>query len=159
MSSKLHPMQKVTNLESKIISILNFCCVCMFVCCLSVTFLLPWWRTLVFLPKVGIVTQNFQGIFLGVQKHHPWHQGWPCPPCLRSGTTNVLKFTDKDTLLITLESWICLTDRESHIKIISDIKDNLCPLYLQLGNLNLHLVTEVDGVVLGTLQIILKSWN
>ena len=40
---------------------------------------------------IEISTQNFQGIFLGVKKHHSWRQEWPCPPCLRSGTLNVLQ--------------------------------------------------------------------
>ena len=40
---------------------------------------------------IKISTQNFQGIFLGVKQHHPWHQWWPCPPSLRSGTLNILQ--------------------------------------------------------------------
>ena len=37
------------------------------------------------------ITQNFQGIFLGVNQGHPWYQGCPCSPSLRSGTLNVLQ--------------------------------------------------------------------
>ena len=40
---------------------------------------------------IKISTQNFQGIFLWVKKHVPWHQGWPCPPCLWSKTLKVLQ--------------------------------------------------------------------
>ena len=40
---------------------------------------------------IEISTQNFQGIFLGVNKHHSWCQEWPCSPCLRSETLNVLQ--------------------------------------------------------------------
>ena len=40
---------------------------------------------------IKISIQNFQCIFLMVNKHHPWHLGLPCPPSLRSGTLNVLQ--------------------------------------------------------------------
>ena len=40
---------------------------------------------------IEIWTRNFQGIFLGVKKHHLWCQEWPSPPCLWSGTPNVLQ--------------------------------------------------------------------
>ena len=40
---------------------------------------------------IKISTQNFHDIFLGVKKGHPWHQVWPCPPNLLSGTFNVLQ--------------------------------------------------------------------
>ena len=40
---------------------------------------------------IQISTQNFQGIFVRVKQDHPWHQGWPCPPNLWSGTLNVLQ--------------------------------------------------------------------
>ena len=50
---------------------------------------------------IKISTRNFQGIFLRVKKHHPWHQGWPCPPSLQSGTLNVLQVPP----LLTPHSW------------------------------------------------------
>ena len=42
-----------------------------------------------FLLKIS--TQNFQGTYLWVKQGHPWHQGWLCPPCLLSGTLNILQ--------------------------------------------------------------------
>ena len=40
---------------------------------------------------IEISAWNFQSIFLGVKNHHSWRQEWPYPPCLRSGTLNVLQ--------------------------------------------------------------------
>ena len=42
-------------------------------------------------PKIKIITQKFQDMILGVYQGHPCCQGWPCLPCLRSGTLNVLQ--------------------------------------------------------------------
>ena len=39
---------------------------------------------------IKISTWNFQGIFLGPEYDHPWHQE-PCPPSLWSGTLYILK--------------------------------------------------------------------
>ena len=50
-------------------------------------FLTPLLDTLL----IEISTRNFQGILLGVKKHNSWRQEQPCPPCLRSGTLNVLQ--------------------------------------------------------------------
>ena len=33
----------------------------------------------------------FRPSFGGVKNHHSGHQEWPCPPCLRSGTLNILQ--------------------------------------------------------------------
>ena len=53
---------------------------------------------------IEISTQNFQGIFHGVRKHHSWCHGWPCPPCLRSGMFNILQLPSFLTpLLDTLQ--------------------------------------------------------
>ena len=51
----------------------------------------PSWPFLTHILFIKILTQNFQGIFFRVKYHHPWHQGWHCPLCLRSGTLNVLQ--------------------------------------------------------------------
>ena len=40
---------------------------------------------------IKISTWNLQGIFLWAKQSHPWHQGWPCPPSILSGTFNVLQ--------------------------------------------------------------------
>ena len=40
---------------------------------------------------IKISTRNFKGIFLWVKQNHPWHQGWPCPPSILSGTIIVLQ--------------------------------------------------------------------
>ena len=40
--------------------------------------------------KMKILTWNFQDMILGVYQVHLWHQGWPCPPSLLSGTINVV---------------------------------------------------------------------
>ena len=50
---------------------------------------------------IKISTRNFQGIFLRVKKHHPWHHGWPFPPSLWSGTLNVLQVPP----FLTPHSW------------------------------------------------------
>ena len=50
---------------------------------------------------IEISTRNFQGIFLGVKKHHSWHQEWPCPPCVWSGTLTVLQVPP----FLTPHSW------------------------------------------------------
>ena len=42
-------------------------------------------------PKIKIMTRNLQDMILGVPQGHSWCQGWPCPPCLWSGTPNVLQ--------------------------------------------------------------------
>ena len=39
--------------------------------------------------------------FLGVKKHHSWHQEQSCPPCLRSGSLNVLQVPP----YLTTPSW------------------------------------------------------
>ena len=51
----------------------------------------PSWPTLLETLLIKISTQNFHGIFLGVKIHHSWCQEWPSPPCLWSGTLNVLQ--------------------------------------------------------------------
>ena len=58
---------------------------------------------------IEISTQNFQGIFLGVEEHHSWLQEWPCHPSHRSGTLNILQVTPfltplLDTLLIEIST-------------------------------------------------------
>ena len=52
---------------------------------------LPTWLPLLDTLLIEMSTQNFQGIFLGVKKHHSWRQEQPCPPCLWSETLNVLQ--------------------------------------------------------------------
>ena len=47
--------------------------------------------TLLYTLLINILTQNFQGIFLGVKQGIPWHWRWSCHPCLLSGTLNVLQ--------------------------------------------------------------------
>ena len=43
---------------------------------------------------IKISTQNFRGIFLGVNQGHPWHKGWPWPFFYPPRTTNnVLQVT------------------------------------------------------------------
>ena len=37
------------------------------------------------------MTGIFQDMILGVYWVHPKHHGWPCPPCLWSGTLNILQ--------------------------------------------------------------------
>ena len=51
----------------------------------------PSWSPLPDTLPIEISTQNFQGIFLGVEKHQEWHQVWPYHPGLKSGTLNVLQ--------------------------------------------------------------------
>ena len=51
----------------------------------------PSWPQILYTLLIQISTQNVQGVFLRVIKYHLWHQGWPCPPSLRSGTLNVLQ--------------------------------------------------------------------
>ena len=50
----------------------------------------PSWPPLPDTILIEISTQNFQGTFLGVKKHHSWCQEEPCPPCLWSGTLTLL---------------------------------------------------------------------
>ena len=71
------------------ISILNFCSVCMYH--VSCHVFLPKQQICIYLPKLKIMTRNLQNMILGVPQGHPWCQGWPCPPCLRSGTLNVIQ--------------------------------------------------------------------
>ena len=40
---------------------------------------------------IEISTPNFQGIFLGIKKHHSWPQEWQRPPWVWSGALNVLQ--------------------------------------------------------------------
>ena len=64
-------------------------------------------------------TQNFQVIFLRVKQDHPWHQGWPCSPCLWSGSLNILN-------VFTFLKPPFLTHLWYHHKIfIHNIKDDL----------------------------------
>ena len=57
-----------------------------------------------------ILIWNFQDLFLRVREHHSWHQEWPCPPCLLSGTLNILQVPPfltlplLDTLLIEIST-------------------------------------------------------
>ena len=37
------------------------------------------------------INTKFSGYLPWGKKHHSWHQEWPSPPCLRSGTLNVLQ--------------------------------------------------------------------
>ena len=51
-------------------------------------------------------TRNFQSIFLRVKEHHPWHQEWPCPPCLWSRTPTFVVISDlEDFECSWLETW------------------------------------------------------
>ena len=56
------------------------------------------WREI---KNTKMLTWNFQGIFLGVKQDHFWHQGWPCPPSLWSGTLNFLQVPP----FLTPHSW------------------------------------------------------
>ena len=51
----------------------------------------PWRNPLLDTLLMKILTQNFQGIFLGVKQGNPWHQRWSCHPSILSETINVLK--------------------------------------------------------------------
>ena len=51
----------------------------------------PSWPSIPDILLIKISTPNFQFIFLRVNKHHPWHQGWTFPPCIWSGTLNILQ--------------------------------------------------------------------
>ena len=66
-----------------------------------VTFCVPFFQTLIILPKVKIMPQNFQHMMLGVYPVHQERHGWPCHPGLRSGTFNVLQVTP----FLTPPSW------------------------------------------------------
>ena len=56
---------------------------------------------------IKISIQNVQGIFLRVNKCHPWHLGLACPPSLRSGTLNILQGLPKCSFsFVTLEQEI-----------------------------------------------------
>ena len=90
---------------------------------------------------IEISAQNFQGIFLGVNKHHSWCQEWPCPPYLQSGTLNVLHVPPfliplLDTLLIEISTQnfqgIFLGVKKHH----SWCQEHPCLPSLQSGTLN-----------------------
>ena len=59
------------------------------------------WHMLITQPKIRIMTQNFQDMFLRVCQGHSWRHGWPCPPCLRSRTLNFLQVSP----FLTPPSW------------------------------------------------------
>ena len=61
----------------------------------------PSWPPIPVILLRKILAWNFQGILLRDKQDHPWHQEWPCPPSLWSGTLNILKVP---TFLI-LPSW------------------------------------------------------
>ena len=53
------------------------------------------------------INTKFSGYLPWGKKHHSWLHGWLCPPCVRSGTLNILQVTTfltplLDTLLIEI---------------------------------------------------------
>ena len=74
---------------------------------------------------INISTHNFQGIFLRVKQDHMWHQRWPCPPSLWSGTHMSFMYPPSwapipDTLLIKISTQkndgIFLRVKQDHIR-------------------------------------------
>ena len=77
-----------------------------------------------------ISTQNAQGIFLGVKKHHPWHQVWPCPPSLWSRTLSKFQYPPSCPT-----SW-STSNKDNHMKVSE---------YLPKGLLSLSMSYKVIG--------------
>ena len=77
------------------------------------------------------INTKLSGYFPYVKKHHPWHQWWPCPPCLRSGTLNVLQVPPlltplpADALLIKIstQNFHSIFLREKIIHVIKEDPD------------------------------------
>lgn len=75
---------------------------------LSILQVPPSWPPILHTLLIQISVQKFQGIYLRVKQDHPWHQGWPCPPSILSGTLNVIQVPNKglpilDTLLLKIK--------------------------------------------------------
>ena len=95
---------------------------------------------------IEISTPNFQGMFLRVKEHHSWRQEWPCHPCLRSGTLNVLQVPP----FLTPPSWPS-SNWDINMKFSGYVlwgkkhhswrQEQPCPPCLRSGTLNVLQVT------------------
>ena len=121
---------------------------------------LPFHDTLL----IKISTQNFQGIFLRVNKHHSWRQEWSCSPCLRSGTLNVLKVPPFLTPPLPETLQMKISTQNFQGIFLGPEYDYpwhqgwLCPSSLQSGTLNI-LQVEYKGPLLDTIPIKISTQN
>ena len=95
---------------------------------------------------------------------YPWCQEWPHPPCIQSGTINVLQVWLRGrgapwhpSFHARAEIWH--TSRESHIMTIHDVKNDSILQVSQSGTFNVLQVWLRGRGVLDTLLFMLESWN